>query len=108
MRGNEHNLKRMFSVMVVGIKRIFAFVAITLVATNCFAGDEKPKLMPLPPIAPGLQLSRVFNDHMVLQRDTKVMPIAARFGWSSRPYLNLWTASGLPVGPFRTDDWPMR
>jgi sialate O-acetylesterase len=33
-------------------------------------------------------------------------PVAARFGWSSRPYINLWTASGLPVSPFRTDDWP--
>jgi sialate O-acetylesterase len=35
-------------------------------------------------------------------------PVAARFAWSSRPYVNLWTASELPVGPFRTDDWPLK
>lgn len=32
-------------------------------------------------------------------------PVAARFGWSATPYINLWTASGLPVSPFRTDNW---
>jgi sialate O-acetylesterase len=35
-------------------------------------------------------------------------PVAARFAWSSVPYLNLWTESGLPASPFRTDDWPVR
>jgi len=35
-------------------------------------------------------------------------PVAARFGWSATPYINLWTESGLPVSPFRTDDWPMK
>jgi sialate O-acetylesterase len=34
-------------------------------------------------------------------------PVAARFGWSSRPYIKLWTTSGLPVTSFRTDDWPL-
>ena len=29
-------------------------------------------------------------------------PVAARFGWSATPYLNLRTESGLPVSPFRT------
>jgi hypothetical protein len=176
------------------MKRICVLIAIMLFGVPCDAKIEKPKLMPLPPIAPGLQLSRVFNDHMVLQRDTKVKvwgwaapgekvavefagqtksataagdgswqvvldpmsanttgrtltvrsvassqkleikdvlvgevwllggqkttvavwsdkvekPVAARFAWSSRPYVNLWTASGLPVGPFRTDDWPLK
>ena len=32
-------------------------------------------------------------------------PVAARFGWSATPYINLWTESGLPVSPFRTDNW---
>jgi sialate O-acetylesterase len=32
-------------------------------------------------------------------------PVAARFGWSGTPYINLWTESDLPVSPFRTDDW---
>lgn len=39
--------------------------------------------------------------------DKVAKPAAARFAWSSVPYLNLWTESGLPVSPFRTDDWPI-
>ena len=37
--------------------------------------------------------------------DKVTKPVAARFGWSGTPYINLWTESGLPVSPFRTDDW---
>jgi sialate O-acetylesterase len=33
-------------------------------------------------------------------------PVAARFGWSLRPFIKLWTVSGLPVSQFRTDNWP--
>jgi hypothetical protein len=47
----------MMSAPVFGMKRICVFIAIMLVGVTCFAGDEQPKLMPLPPIAPGLQLS---------------------------------------------------
>jgi sialate O-acetylesterase len=35
-------------------------------------------------------------------------PVAARFGWAGRPFLNLATESGLPASPFRTDDWPVK
>lgn len=34
-------------------------------------------------------------------------PVAVRFGWADHPVVNLFSASGLPVSPFRTDDWPM-
>ena len=61
------------------MKRICVFIAIMLVGVTCFAADKQPKLMPLPPIAPGLQLSRLFNDHMVLQRDTQVKV----WGWAA-------------------------
>lgn len=61
------------------MKRICVLIAIMLVGVTCFADDEQPKLRPLPPIAPGLQLSRLFNDHMVLQRDTKVKV----WGWAA-------------------------
>ena len=66
----------MASAAVFGIKGISALIAIMLVGVTC---DAQPKLMPLPPIAPGLQLSRLFNDHMVLQRDTKVKV----WGWAT-------------------------
>lgn len=44
---------------------------------------------------------------LALWSDEVAQPVAARFAWSSVPYLNLWTESGLPVSPFRTDDWPL-
>lgn len=34
-------------------------------------------------------------------------PVAVRFGWADYPVVNLYSAAGLPVSPFRTDDWPM-
>ncbi|BET68930.1 sialate O-acetylesterase [Opitutales bacterium ASA1] len=32
-------------------------------------------------------------------------PLAVRYGWGAVPELVLRTASGVPVAPFRTDDW---
>lgn len=34
-------------------------------------------------------------------------PVAVRYGWADYPVINLFSAAGLPVSPFRTDDWPM-
>jgi sialate O-acetylesterase len=45
---------------------------------------------------------------VALWSDRVSKPVAARFGWSATPYINLWTESGLPVSPFRTDDWPVK
>ena len=45
---------------------------------------------------------------LAIWSDRVAQPVAARFGWSSTPHLNLWTESGLPVSPFRTDDWPVK
>jgi len=61
------------------MKWLCVFIAIMLVGVTCFADDEPAKLMPLPAIAPGLQLSRLFNDHMVLQRETPVKV----WGWAA-------------------------
>jgi sialate O-acetylesterase len=33
-------------------------------------------------------------------------PVAVRYAWANNPACNLTNASGLPAGPFRTDDWP--
>ena len=32
-------------------------------------------------------------------------PVAVRYAWADNPECDLKTVSGLPVGPFRTDDW---
>ena len=32
-------------------------------------------------------------------------PVAVRYGFEDNPAINLYNRSGLPAGPFRTDDW---
>lgn len=33
-------------------------------------------------------------------------PVAVRYGWADNPVVNMFTNDGLPLTPFRTDDWP--
>jgi sialate O-acetylesterase len=33
-------------------------------------------------------------------------PVAVRYGWASNPVVNMYSKAGLPLTPFRTDDWP--
>jgi sialate O-acetylesterase len=33
-------------------------------------------------------------------------PVAVRYAWADNPVCNLYNSVGLPVTPFRTDDWP--
>ena len=34
-------------------------------------------------------------------------PVAVRYAWANNPVCNLYTTEGLPVTPFRSDDFPM-
>lgn len=34
-------------------------------------------------------------------------PVAVRYAWADNPVANLYGRNGLPVVPFRTDDWPL-
>jgi sialate O-acetylesterase len=38
--------------------------------------------------------------------DQVAEPAAVRYAWADNPVCNLYSAQGLPVTPFRTDDWP--
>jgi len=33
-------------------------------------------------------------------------PAAVRYGWADNPVVNMYSGAGLPLTPFRTDDWP--
>jgi sialate O-acetylesterase len=33
-------------------------------------------------------------------------PSAVRYAWADNPVCNVYSAEGLPLTPFRTDDWP--
>jgi sialate O-acetylesterase len=39
--------------------------------------------------------------------DEVATPVAVRYGWADNPVLNLFSNEGLPVTPFRTDQFPM-
>ncbi len=33
-------------------------------------------------------------------------PVAVRYAWADNPVCNMYATNGLPLTPFRTDDWP--
>lgn len=51
--------------------------------------------------------ARIDGKQVEVWSDKVPEPVAVRFGWSDYPVVNLFSAQGLPVSPFRTDDWPM-
>jgi sialate O-acetylesterase len=53
------------------------------------------------------QAEPVGKTSVAVWSDKVSKPVAARFAWADRAYINLWTESGLPASPFRTDDWPI-
>ena len=38
--------------------------------------------------------------------DSVVEPVAVRYAWADNPVCNVYSSDGLPLTPFRTDDWP--
>ena len=47
-----------------------------------------------------------FMQRVIVECPEVPQPVAVRYAWADNPTCNLVTVSGLPVGPFRTDDWP--
>jgi len=48
----------------------------------------------------------VGKDKVIVSSDAVPSPIAVRYAWAVNPVANLQDRNGLPVTPFRTDDWP--
>lgn len=48
----------------------------------------------------------VGKDKVEVRADGVSDPVAVRYAWASNPVCNLYNSAGLPVTPFRTDDWP--
>jgi sialate O-acetylesterase len=38
--------------------------------------------------------------------DQVANPVAVRYGWAENPVVNMFNHAGLPLTPFRTDEWP--
>jgi sialate O-acetylesterase len=49
----------------------------------------------------------VGRDQVEVSSDQVAAPIAVRYAWADNPVCNLFSADGLPVTPFRTDDFDM-
>ncbi len=50
----------------------------------------------------------VGKDTIELTADGVDSPKAVRYAWANNPVCNVYGGDGLPVVPFRTDDWPGR
>jgi sialate O-acetylesterase len=48
----------------------------------------------------------VGKDRVEVRSDKVADPVAVRYAWADNPVCNLYNQVGLPVTPFRTDDWP--
>jgi sialate O-acetylesterase len=48
----------------------------------------------------------IAKDQVQVWSDAVTTPVAVRYAWANNPVCNLRTTVGLPVTPFRTDDWP--
>jgi sialate O-acetylesterase len=47
----------------------------------------------------------VGNDKVEVWSDQVSEPVAVRYAWADNPVCNLYSREGLPLTPFRTDDW---
>jgi sialate O-acetylesterase len=48
----------------------------------------------------------VGKDTMEIWSDSVASPVAVRYAWADNPICNVQSADGLPMTPFRSDDWP--
>jgi sialate O-acetylesterase len=46
------------------------------------------------------------TNKIVVWSDKVADPVAVRYAWADNPVCNVYSRDGLPLTPFRTDDWP--
>ena len=47
----------------------------------------------------------ISNNEVAVSEESVKKPVAVRYGWANYPKVNLYNGDGLPVSPFRTDEW---
>jgi sialate O-acetylesterase len=45
------------------------------------------------------------KDTIIVHSPKVTKPVAVRYGWADNPVVTLYNSAGLPMNPFRTDDW---
>ena len=51
--------------------------------------------------------ARLAEEGIILHSDDVPEPVAVRYAWARNPACNVVDETGLPLAPFRTDDWEM-
>ena len=49
--------------------------------------------------------AKIERDTLLVSSPSVKDPVAVRYAWSNAPIANLYSGSGLPAAPFRSDDW---
>jgi len=49
--------------------------------------------------------ARINGDHVIVSSDMVENPVAVRYAWEDNPDAFMYNINGLPMVPFRTDDW---
>jgi len=52
--------------------------------------------------------AKIVGDTVVVSNADVSEPAAVRYAWKNDPIVNLFGKNGLPVGPFRTDDFELK
>lgn len=52
--------------------------------------------------------ARIEGDTVVVSSPAVPNPKEVRYAWQSNPEATLFNGAGLPAGPFRTDNWPLK
>jgi sialate O-acetylesterase len=63
------------------------------------AGEDKKFFPAKAEIIPGSNMIKVSSPDVP-------NPVAVRYAWADNPICNVFSSNGLPLTPFRTDDWP--
>jgi sialate O-acetylesterase len=51
--------------------------------------------------------AKILPDNRIeVSSDAVAKPAAVRYAWADNPVCNMFSVNGLPLTPFRTDDWP--
>ena len=51
--------------------------------------------------------AKIEGDEVVVTCKDVPKPAAVRYGWGDDPKVSVFNAAGLPMCPFRTDDWKL-
>jgi sialate O-acetylesterase len=49
--------------------------------------------------------AKIAGDKLEVWADGVAEPVAVRYAWADNPVCNMFSSVGLPLTPFRTDDW---